>query len=154
MVSDTGFRKFILGKLFVEKIVPGASKNWSYHTDLLVFCLKFKLSPVCEYLNYYYNITNDCWAIPEKSKQGGGVEDILFLNKNPWIFQVCHFNFRNSGQKKDFFTAENSVKLCYTPWKFQGQKPRLIKTQQSFTHRNSVKFFKTPRNCTSFSVEP
>ena len=69
MLTDTTFRKSSLGKFFLEKIIPGTSKNWPYHTDLLVFCLKFKLSPVCYYLNYYYNITND-WAIPEKSKQG------------------------------------------------------------------------------------
>ena len=69
MVTDTAFGKSSLGKLFLEKIVPGTSKNWPYHTDLLVFCLKFKLSPVCEYLNYYYNISND-WTIPEKYKQG------------------------------------------------------------------------------------
>ena len=74
MVTDTAFRKSRLGKLILEKIIPGTSKN---HTDLLVFCLKFKLPPVCEYLNYYYNITNDFWAIPEKI-QTGGIEDILF----------------------------------------------------------------------------
>ena len=70
LVIDTAFRKFSLGKPFLEKIVSGTSKNWPYHKDLLVFCLKFKVSPVCEYLNYYYNIAND-WAIPEKSKQEG-----------------------------------------------------------------------------------
>ena len=52
MVTDTAFRKSSLGKLFLEKIVPGSSKNWPYQTDVQVFCLKFKLSPVCEYLNY------------------------------------------------------------------------------------------------------
>ena len=72
MVSDTAFRKSRLGKFIIlEKIFPGTSKNWPYHTDLLVFCFKFKLSPICKYLNYYYNITNDCWSIPEKSKEGG-----------------------------------------------------------------------------------
>ena len=60
MVTDTAFRKHILGKRFFEKIVPGTYKHWPYHTSLLVFCVKFRLSPVCEYLNYYYNITNDC----------------------------------------------------------------------------------------------
>ena len=72
IVTETAFRKSRLGKLFLEKIVPGTSKNGPYHTDLLVVCLKFKLSPVCEYQNCYCNITNDCWAIPipEKSKQG------------------------------------------------------------------------------------
>ena len=99
-------------------MIPGTSKNCPYHTDLLVFCLKFKLSPACEYLNYYYNITNDCWAIPEKSERG--IEDILFFKKNPRIFEVRHFTFGNS------------VKLCYTPWKFQRQKPRILKMQQDF----------------------
>ena len=70
MVTDTAFRKFRLGMLTLEKIFPGTSKNWPYHRDLLVSCLKFKLSLVCEYLNYYYNVTNDCWTILEKSKQG------------------------------------------------------------------------------------
>ena len=56
MVTDTAFRKSRLGKFILEKILPGTSKNWPYHTDLLVFCLKFKLSPVCEYLNYCYNM--------------------------------------------------------------------------------------------------
>ena len=69
MLTDTTFRKSSLGKFFLEKIIPGTSKNWPYHTDFLIFCAEFKLLPVCEYLNYYYNITND-WAIPEKSKQG------------------------------------------------------------------------------------
>ena len=68
MVTDTAFRKSGLGKLILEKNLPGTSKNWPYNTDLLVFCLKFKLSSV---LNYYYNITNNCWAVPEKSEQGG-----------------------------------------------------------------------------------
>ena len=38
--NGTTFRKSSIGKLFIEKIFPGTSKNWSYHTDLLVFCLK------------------------------------------------------------------------------------------------------------------
>ena len=69
MATDTAFSKSSLGKLFLEKIVPGTSKNWPYHTDLLVFCLKSKFSPICEYLNYYYIW---CWAISEKFKQGEG----------------------------------------------------------------------------------
>ena len=71
MVTDTAFRKSRSGKFILEKILPGTSKDWPYHTDLLVFYLKLKLSSVCEYLNYYYDITNDCWAIPEKFKQWG-----------------------------------------------------------------------------------
>ena len=87
MATDTAFRKSRLGKLFLEKILPGTYKNWPCHTDLLVFCHKFKFLPVCEYLNYYYNITNDCCAIPEKSKQGG-LRRYFFKKKNH-IFEVC-----------------------------------------------------------------
>ena len=48
VVTDTAFRKPRLGSLFFKKIIPSTSKNCSYHTDLLVFCLKFKISPACE----------------------------------------------------------------------------------------------------------
>ena len=140
---ETAFRKSRLGKFILGKILSGTSNNWPYHTDLLVFCLKFKLSPVCEYLNYYYNIANDCWAIPEKSKQGG-LRTYFFLKK-PWIFEVCHLTLGNYGQNKAFFTLGNSVKLCYTPWKVQGQKPRLMKMQHDF-------FLITPKN-TTFTLE-
>ena len=61
-------------------MVPGTSNYWPYHKYLLVFCLKFRLAPVCEYLNYYYNITNGYWAIPTKI-QARGFEDILFSKK-------------------------------------------------------------------------
>ena len=60
MVTDTAFRKSRLGKFILEKIIPGTFKNWPYHSDLIGFCLKFKFSLVCDYLNYYYNVTNDC----------------------------------------------------------------------------------------------
>ena len=139
MVTDTAFRKSSLRKLFLEKIVPGTSKNWPYHTNLLVFCLRFKLSLVCEYLNYYCNITNNYWAIPGKI-QTRKIEVILVLKKTldilslplyPWIFWT----------KKAFFTLGNSVKLCYSPSKFEGQKPRLTKIQHEFfliTSKNST----------------
>ena len=132
MVTDTAFKKSRLGKLILEKSLPGTSKNWPYHTDLLVFCLKFKLSLVCEYLKYCYNITNDCWTIPGKSKQGGLRS--YFLSKNPWIFEVYNFTIGNSGQ--------NKVPLVQV----QGQKPRLMKIQHEFLI--------TPKNSTSFSVDP
>ena len=38
--------------------------------------LKLRLSPLCKYLNYYYKISNDYWAIPEKI-QTGRFEEIL-----------------------------------------------------------------------------
>ena len=66
-------------------MVPGTSNHWPYHTDLLVFCLKFRIAPICEYLNYYYNITNDYWPIPEEI-QAVWFEDILFWKKKSEIF--------------------------------------------------------------------
>ena len=77
MVTDTAVRKSSLENLFLKKVVPATSNHWPYHTDLLVFCLKFSVSLVSEYLNYYYNIANDYWAIPEKT-QSGENEDIPF----------------------------------------------------------------------------
>ena len=87
MVTNTAFRKSRLGKLILQKIFPGTSKNWPYHTDLLVFCPKFKISLVCEYLNFF------------------------FLKKTSWISEVCEFTLGNSGQNKAFFILGNSVKL-------------------------------------------
>ena len=82
MVTDTVFRKSSLGKLFLEKIVPGTSKNWPYH-NLLVFCLKFKLSPVCEYLNYYYNVI----GLFQKNSNRGDLGHTFFFKKIwIWIF--------------------------------------------------------------------
>ena len=68
MVTDTVFRKSSFGNLFFKKVFPGTSKHRPYHkdflhADFLVFCLKFRLSPVCEYLDYYYKITNDYYNI-------------------------------------------------------------------------------------------
>ena len=86
IVTETAFRKSSLGKLFFAKIVLGTSKHWSYHVDLLVFCPKFRLLPVYEYLNYYYYISNNCWTIPEKSKHGG-MRTSYFKRKNPGSFR-------------------------------------------------------------------
>ena len=72
MVPDTAFRNSSLGNLLYKKVVPGTSKHWPY-TYLLVLCLKFRLSPVCKYLNYYYDIAFDYWAIPETIQKGGVV---------------------------------------------------------------------------------
>ena len=56
MATDTTYRKSSLENLFLKVVVPGISKHWSYHTDLLVFCHKFpdfldKMLSVSEYLN-------------------------------------------------------------------------------------------------------
>ena len=114
-------------------MVPSTSNHWPY-TDLLVFCLKFRLSPVCECLICYYKTSNDYWTIPEKIQ-------------TRWVwrnFQVCHFKLWKFWTKQSFILA-NSIKLCYTPWKFQGQKWRLMEIQHDF-------FLIDPENPTSFSV--
>ena len=54
----------VFNKSFFKKVVPITSNRWLYHADLLVFCLKFTLAPVCEYLQWYYSITNEYWTIP------------------------------------------------------------------------------------------
>ena len=94
----------------------------------LVFCLKFKLTPVCEYLNYYCNITNDYWAIPEKF-QAEGFQDILF-EKNLTFLSLPLYSWK--FKTKQIFILGNSGMLCYTPRKFQHQKPRLKKIQHDF----------------------
>ena len=71
MVTDTAFRNSSLGNLLYKKVVPGTSKHCPYHTYLLVLYLKFRLSPVCKYLNYYYDIAFAYWAIPETIQKGG-----------------------------------------------------------------------------------
>ena len=68
-----------------QKVVPGTSNHWPYHTDLLFFCLKFRLSSVCQYLNCFYSMANDYWAIPEKT-QTGQLERTYLLKKNYWTF--------------------------------------------------------------------
>ena len=70
-------------------MAPCTSSHWPYHKDLLVFRLEFRLSPVCEYLSYFYQIANDYLAIQENT-QTGKFENILF-EKKPCNFLVCHF---------------------------------------------------------------
>ena len=133
MGTDTAFGKSRLGKFILEKILHDTSKNWPDHTDLLVFCLKFKLWPVCEYLNYCYNITNDCWAIPEKSKQGGlrtyfkkKTLDLWGLSLYPWKFWT----------KQSFLYIWKFCKMVLPPLEI----PRL-KTK---THENATWFLNHP----------
>ena len=50
-----------------------------------------------------------------------------FWKKTPGIFKfrICHFTLGNSRQSKmKLHPSENSTKLYYSHWKFQGQKPR------------------------------
>ena len=100
-------------------MVPSTSNYWPYHTDLLVFCLKFRLSPVCEYLKYCYKLSNDYWAVPEKIQTSGFEE----------IFRFVTLSYGNFGRS---LTLGNSMKLCCTLWQFQAQKWRLLEIQHYF----------------------
>ena len=53
MVSDTVFKETNLGNSFLKVVASGTSKYCSYHAGFLVFCLKFRFSSACEYLNEY-----------------------------------------------------------------------------------------------------
>ena len=44
MITDTAFRKSSLGKLFLEKIVPDTSRNWTYYFSALQFKLHLFVS--------------------------------------------------------------------------------------------------------------
>ena len=65
-VTDTAVGKSSLENTFFKKVFLGTSKHWPNYADLLVFCLKLRLSPFREYLDYHYIITNDYWVILEK----------------------------------------------------------------------------------------
>ena len=65
--------------------------------------------------------------------QARGIEDIYKKKKkkilNLWSLSLYPWQSR---QNKAFFTLGNSVKLCNTFWKFQGQKPRFMRMQHDF----------------------
>ena len=58
----------------------------------------------------------DYWAIPEKIQIGR-----VALRTSPGIFRSVTFPFEIPDKMK--FHPWN-LKLCYTPLKFQGQKPK------------------------------
>ena len=58
MVTDTVVMKSNVENVFLKIVVLGTTKQWSHHTEILVFCVKFRHLSVCKYLNYYYDITN------------------------------------------------------------------------------------------------
>ena len=62
------------------------------------------------------------WAIPDKI-QTIGMVDILFWKLLSGIFVFATLPLE-IPEKTSFPPPRNSVKLCATPWKFQGQKPR------------------------------
>ena len=52
VITNAAFWKPSLENLFFKKVVAITSNHWPYHRDLRIFCLKFRLAPACEYLNY------------------------------------------------------------------------------------------------------
>ena len=72
------------------------------------------------------------------------VEDIPFLKKPLEFLGLSLYTW--GFHTKQGFTPGNSTKLCYTPWNFQGQKPRLMEISYYF-------FLITPGNSTSFLID-
>ena len=68
------------------------------------------------------------------------------FEKPPRIFRFVAF-LTMEIREKQIFTPGNSAKLCYTPWTFQGHKPRPMEILHNF-------FLITPENSTSFSINP
>ena len=122
MVTDTAFRKSNLGIFFKKQ-------HWPYHTDLLVFFFKFRLPPVCDYLNYYYNITNDYWTIPNRNREWGG--GYTFWKKTLEFLDLSLYFWK--FWTKQSFTFEDSVKIVLHPLEIQRLKTK--------THGNSAWFF-------------
>lgn len=109
MVTDTAFTKFSLWKLLLNVVVSGTCKHWSYHTGLLVFCLKVKLSTICKCLNYYYNIINDYYQ--------------SYIYKQVLINKVFDSTYKWNIQKINESLAD-TVNLCmsrYSIERSQGQ---------------------------------
>ena len=74
-----------------------------------------------------------------------GVWGYAFLIK-PLEF-LCLSLYPLKFQRKWSFTPQNSAELCYTSWKFQGQRPRPMEMPHNV-------FFITLRNCACFSLTP
>ena len=92
-------------------------------------------------LHFFYFKSMTSWGVMGVSD---GSEDILFSKKNSGCFGFVIFPWK--FQRKGSFTRGNSAKLCDTPWKFQGQKPRPMKIPHLFLI--------TPGNSTSFLTDP
>ena len=84
----------------------------------------------------------------KKSKDRRGAEDILFyppLPPSPGVYRFVTLPL--DIPKKMSSHSRNSAKFCYTPWKFQGQKPRTMEIQQHV-------FLNAPRNFSTFLIDP
>ena len=82
-----------------------------------------------------------------------GVLGYTFLIKPLEFLCLSLYLYPLKFQRKQSFTPRNSTELCYTSWKFQGQKPRPMEMPHNFffiTHRNSTCFSLTPGISTCF----
>ena len=61
----------------------------------------------------------------QRNSKQGAFRTYILKNKTLKVLGLSLYSWK-------FFIPQNSVKLCYTLWKFQGQKPRLKKTQHNF----------------------
>lgn len=96
---------------------------------MLVFCVKFRLSPVCQYQNYYYNITNNYLVILEQI-QRRECWGYTFLKRKPWIFKFVPL------------TLELIDKRKFYPWKIWKSVSHCLEVPRLKTkaHGNSTWF--------------
>ena len=78
------------------------------------------------------------------------VEDILF-SQNPWKFRFVTLPQEISDKMK--LHPWNFQKLFYTPWKFQGQYPRLVEIPDVFFLITPVISFSWPHFIFSIPLE-
>ena len=76
---------------------------------------------------------------------GGGVEDILFFTPPPSLEFLGFLLYPWKVEIKQGFAPRNSTKLCYTPRKLYGLKPRPPEIPHDF-------FLMTPGNSMLFLI--
>ena len=81
----------------------------------------------------------------KKFKQGG--LRICFFDKIPGVFMFVTLPLPFEIPEKTKLHPSKFRRICYTSWKFQGQRPRPMEM------RHNV-FFITLRNCACFSLTP
>ena len=121
--NKTFLLTYILAEIFLHPSSP----------SLLLMCSCLQCSPPFPSLSFSFQ---------KKSKQGE--LRIYFSEKPPWKFQICHFNPRNSGEKK--LLILEILQICDTPQKFQSQKPRPMEIPHQF-------FLNAPGISTSFLID-
>ena len=75
---------------------------------------------------------------------------------NWWKIAILHFATFPQKLTSPLWTypsPQNSAKLCYSPWKFQSQKSRPLKTHKIFPDHHlkiPLLFYSSPGNCASY----